>query len=175
MGVYSGTGIDDGRLSDYENSTCFSIDGLDDMLSSLPDFDEFCEEALKEAAPIVEKEMKTFCRAAIKHEGDSEMVESIKMNIPKKTKTDAWIVSITPHGNSQKIAYYVQKSLRKGKLYKSKRKYPISNALKMIWKEYGIPGKQAPQPFIQAATNSARLAVMEKLQEVFNRKIGADK
>lgn len=175
MGYYSGTGIDDGRLSDYEDSTCFSIDGLDDMLSSLPDFDEYCEEALKEAAPIMEKEMKKFCRAAIKHEGDSEMVESIKMNTPKKTKAGDWIVSITPHGNTKKVGYYETTSLTKHHSYTSIRKYPVSNALKMIWKEYGIPGKQAPQPFIQAATNSARSAVMEKLQQIFNKKIGDDK
>ncbi len=172
MGYYSGTGIDDGRLSDYEDSTCFSIDGLDDMLSSLPDFDEYCEEALKEAAPIMEKEMKKLCRAAIKHEGDSEMVESIKANAPKKTKAGDWIVSITPHGNTKKVGYYKTASSG-GRI--SIRKYPVSNALKMIWKEYGIPGKQAPQPFIQAATNSARSKVMEKLQQIFNGKIGADK
>lgn len=169
MGFYSGTGIDDGRLSDYHGATTFSIDGLDEIIDSLPEFDEICEEALREAAPIMEKEMKKFCRAAIIHEGDSEMVESIKANIPKKTKTDAWIVSITPHGKSQKVGYY--KANSRGR--KHRRKYPVTNALKMIWKEYGIPGQQAPQPFIQAATNSAKSAVMDKLQEVYNRKVGA--
>lgn len=173
MGRYTGKGIDDGRLSAFEDSTSFSIDGLDEMIDSLPDFDEFCEEALKEAAPIMEKEMKKFCRAAIIHEGDSEMVESIKANVPKMTETGAWIVSVTPHGNSKKVGYYMATSTKNGKKYKNRRKYPVSNALKMIWKEYGIPGKQAPQPFIQAATNSSRLAVMNKLQEVYNRKVGA--
>lgn len=163
MGRYSGMGIDDGRLSGYHDSTCFYMDGLDEMLNELPDFDEFCEEALKEAAPIMEKEMKKYCSDAIIHDGDSELVESIKAQKPKKTNTDGWIVSIGPTGNSKKVGYYKTK----GRI----RKYPVSNALKAIWKEYGIPGQQEARPFLTAATNAARSAVVAKLQEVYNRMV----
>ncbi len=164
---YGGAGIDgDGRLWDYYNDTTFSIDGLDEMIDSLPDFDEFCETALKEAAPILENEMKKACRSTIMHEGESEMVNSIKASVPEPTKTDAWIVYVRPTGNSEKVGYYKTRGYR--------RRYKVSNALKAIWKEYGIPGKQAPQPFLQAATNAAEAAVVEKMQEIYNRMVGAD-
>lgn len=154
----------DGRLDAYQSATNFSIDGLDEMFDSLPDYDEFCKTALKEAAPILEKEMKKACKSTIKHDGDSEMVDSIKARVPKFTKTDAWIVIVEPTGNSDKVGYYMTHGRR--------RRYKISNALKMIWKEYGIPGKQAPQPSLQAAINAAETAVVEKLQEVYNRMVG---
>lgn len=145
----------------------FEIDFPEDFLSELLDAnpDEIAETMLKEAAPILEKQMKTSCIAAVRHEGDSELAASIKAKKPVKTKTDAYIVSVEPTGNSKTKVYH-----RTGK--KSERTYPVSNALKMIWKEYGIPGQQAPQPFLQAATNAAEAAVAEKMQEVYNRMVG---
>lgn len=144
----------------------FDIDFPDDFLSELldTDFDEIAEDALREAAPLLEKSMKKEARRAVMHEGESEMVDSIKPTKPKKTKTDAWIVNVTPTGYSSTKMYH-------GK--NKKRKYKVSNALKAIWKEYGIPGQQAPRPFIQSAVNSVRATVEEKLQEAYNRKVGA--
>ena len=144
----------------------FDIDFPEDFLSELLDADpdEIAETMLKEAAPILEKQMKKSCMAAVRHEGDSELAESIKAKKPVKTKTDAYIVSVEPTRNSKTKVYH-----RTGK--KSERTYPVSNALKMIWKEYGIPGQQAPQPFLQAATNAAEAAVTAKMQEVYNRMV----
>lgn len=144
----------------------FDIDFPDDFLSGLldTDFDEIAEEALKETAPILGKSMKKEARRVVMHEEDSEMAESIKTTMPKKTKTDAWIVNVMPTGYSKTKKY-------RGK--NKNRKYPVSNALKAIWKEYGIPGKQAPQPFIQASVNAVRSEIENKLQETYNRKVGA--
>lgn len=144
----------------------FEIDFPDDFLSELLDteFDEVAEMALKETAPLLERSMKASCERAVKHEGDSELVNSIKAAEPKKTKTDAWIVNVGPRGYSSMKMYNVKK---KG------RKYKVSNALKAIWKEYGIAGQQAPAPFITNATNSVREEVMNKMQEIYNRKVGA--
>ncbi|MCM1213313.1 MAG: hypothetical protein NC331_11330 [Lachnospiraceae bacterium] len=141
------------------------IDLPEDLLSELlsADFGEIAAEALSEAAPILEQSLKTSCRRAIDHEGESEMVDSITCGKPKKTKTDAWILNVGPRGYSRKKYYRGSHG----------RRYPVSNALKMIWKEYGIAGRQAPRPFITNARNNARGAVIRKMQEVYERKVGA--
>lgn len=145
----------------------FEIDFPDDFLSELleTDFDEIAEEALRETAPLLERSMKVSCERAVRHEGDSELVASIKAAKPKKTKTDAWIVNVGPRGYSDTKMYNGKK---KG------RKYKVSNALKAIWKEYGITGQQAPAPFITNATNAVRDTVMNKMQEIYNRKVGIE-
>lgn len=145
----------------------FEIDFPDDFLSELldTDFEEIAEEALNETAPLLETSMKQSCKAVITHEGDSELVDSIKSSKPKRTRTDAWIVNVSPKGYSKiKVYRHTQTG----------RKHPVSNALKAIWKEYGIPGKQSPKPFITSACNNVRDSVMEKMQEVYNKKVGAD-
>ncbi|MCM1192900.1 MAG: hypothetical protein NC123_15670 [Butyrivibrio sp.] len=143
----------------------FEVNFPDDFLSELleADFDEIAEEALKETAPLLERSMQDSCRRVIEHEGDSELVESITARKPKKTKTDAWIVNVGPTGYSKEKKYHHKVS---------GREYPVSNALKAIWKEYGIAGQQPAKPFITSAVNSVRDAVMDKMQEVFNRKVG---
>ncbi|MCM1057894.1 MAG: hypothetical protein NC517_09840 [Firmicutes bacterium] len=145
----------------------FEIDFPDDLFSGLleADFDEIAEEALAEAAPLLEESLRASCRRVIEHEGESELVESITARKPKKTKTDAWIVNVGPSGYSKTKKYHHQVS---------DREYPVSNALKAIWKEYGIAGQQAAKPFITSAVNSVRDAVMDKMQEVYNRKVGAE-
>lgn len=145
----------------------FEIDFPDDFLSELldTDFDEIAEEALHETAPMLEESMRQSCKTVITHEGDSELVDSIKSTKPKKTKTDAWIVNVGPKGYSKTKVY---RHTRTG------RKYPVSNALKAIWKEYGIPGRQPPRPFIASACNKVRDRVMSRMQEIYNRKVGAD-
>lgn len=144
----------------------FEVDFPDDFLSELleTDFDDIAKEALEEAAPILETSLKQSCKRVINHRGESELVESINAGKPKKTRTEAWIVNVSPKGYSTTKVY-----LSKNK----KRRYPVSNALKAIWKEYGVAGRQPARPFITSACNSARDTVMKKMQEVYNRKVGA--
>lgn len=137
----------------------FSEDFLKELLES--DIDNICEEALNDAAPILVESMKSAVKTAIIHDGGSEMVESIKQSKAKKTKTDAWIINVGPHGVSKKKVYK-----------KGDAKEPVSNALKAVWKEYGIPGKQAATPFLTTATNNAKEQVITKIQEVYNKKVG---
>lgn len=143
----------------------FDIDFPDDFLSELleTDFDEIAEAALSETAPILEKSMKVSCKRVLEHEGDSELVESITAAKPKKTKTDAWIVNVGPKGTSKTKKYHHQTS---------GRTYPVSNALKAIWKEYGIAGQQPAKPFITAAVNSVRDTIMNRMQEIYDQKVG---
>lgn len=149
----------------------FDIEFPEDFLSGLLDteFGEIAEEALNEAAPMLEASMKKECSSVIEHDGDSEMVNSIKAGKPKRTKTDAYIVNVSPKGYSNMKKYTAK---YKGK--KTSRKYAVSNALKCIWKEYGIPGRQPPRPFLDRSCNNVRESVMSKMQEVYNRKVDAE-
>ncbi len=148
----------------------FQMDFEEDFMNQLlsTDFGEIASAVLTEAAPILEKSMKDEAKKAIQHNGDSELVDSLKANKPKRTKTDAWIVNVTPKGYSKTKVFTAVN--RKGQ--KTHRKYPVSNALKAIWKEYGIPGRQPPRPFIRSAVNRAKAAVLQKMQEVYERKVG---
>lgn len=145
----------------------FDIDFPDDFLSELmaTDFDEIAEEALKESAPMMVQYMKTSCRRVIDHEGDSELVESIRAAKPKRAKTDAWILNVGPSGKSEKKKYHHQES---------GREYPVSNVLKAIWKEYGIAGQQPPRPFIRSAVNAVEDEVMDRMQAAYDRKAGVE-
>lgn len=138
------------------------LDGLFDI-----SFDEICQEALGEATPILEHTMKSAAAASIIHDGESAMVNSIKGSTPKKVSaTDCWIVNVGPRGSSSTKTYHGQ---RKGG--KSKQTYQVSNALKAIWKEYGIPGHQAAMPFMDKATNQARARVEKIIEDSFNKRI----
>ena len=100
----------------------FSDDFLDGLLST--DFDEIAEEALTETIPILERSMKSEVKKTIQHDGDSELVNSLKASKPKKTKTDAWIATVTPRGYSSTKIY----TAKNGMGQKTKRKYKVSNA-----------------------------------------------
>ena len=151
----------------------FDIEFPDDFLSGVLETDpqELCSEMLSEAAPLYVDSMKRSLRGVVDHEGDSEMVYSVKATKPKKTKTDAYIVNVGPSGYS-KTKEYIQKD---GTGKRTTRKYPVSNAVKAIWKEYGIPGKEPARPFLTKAKNDVENDVMNRMQEVYNRKVGTKK
>ena len=129
-------------------------------------FDDIAEGALTESAPILEGTMRSAAAAVVKHDGDSAMVNSIKASKPKKvTATDCWIVNVGPRGYSSTKTYH-----GKRKSGKSKKAYKVSNALKAIWKEYGIPGRDiAAQPFMQKATNAAQSRVERIIEDRVNK------
>lgn len=145
----------------------FDIDFPDDFLTDLldADFDIIAKDAIEESAPLLEESMKRSCRRVIEHEGDSELVKSIKAAKPKKAKTGAWILNVGPQGKSKKKKYHHKES---------DREYPVSNVLKAVWKEYGIAGQQPARPFIQSAVNSVQEEIMRKMQERYNQEAGAE-
>ncbi len=131
-------------------------------------FDEIAEDALNESVPILEGTMKSAAAASVMHSGESAMVNSIKGSKPKKSaSTDCWIVNVGPRGYSTAKKYHAK---RKGGK-KSSQTYKVSNALKAIWKEYGIPGHQSPQPFMDKAANQARGRVEKIIEDSFNKEI----
>lgn len=125
------------------------------------DMSGYAEEVLTEGSKILEERMKSNARISIKHDGDSEMVNSIKASKPKKSKNGAYIVNVNPKGYSKTKVY-------KGK--KSNRTYPVSNALKAIWKEYGIPNRQQAQPFIAPTVTQTQEQIYDLLQKRFEDK-----
>lgn len=127
------------------------------------DFDAVAEDALNAAAPVLERSMKAAIQNTIGHSGDSELVRSIKANRAKKSKNGAWIVNVAPKGYSKVKVYRAKKS---------KRTYPVSNALKAIWREYGIAGKQPAHPFLAKAVNDAEAEALDIMQREFDQKVG---
>lgn len=123
--------------------------------------DELAEEMLAEAAPIIEDSMKKNLRKSIAHSGDSELVDSVKTSKAKQAKNGAYIINVNPKGQSKTKVY------QRGK---KGRKHPVSNALKAIWLEYGIPGHQSPKPWLAATTNDAESKVLDKMQEVYDKR-----
>ena len=130
-------------------------------------FDEISEEALNESIPILEGTMRSAASACIKHDGDSAMVNSIKGSKPTKSaSTDCWITNVGPRGYSSHT-YHAKRTGGK----RSNQSYQVSNALKAIWKEYGIPGHQPAQPFLDKAANMARPRVEKTIEDSFNKRI----
>ena len=148
----------------------FELDFPEDFLKDLlkTDVSDICEEALKEAAPLLEQSMKETLRKG-NHELSGELINSIKTNKPKQAKNGAWMVHVRPTGYSSINSYSV-----KGK-GNSIRKYKVSNALKAIWIEYGVNGRQPARPFLTRTVNEVRSASMQRMQEVYNRMAGVDK
>ena len=146
----------------------FDVDLPDDFLHDLlnSDSEEICMQALKEAAPIMENAMKVSLRQD-NHELSGELIESIKAARPKKATNGAYIVNVRPTGYSTVNSYSVKRG--NGKV----RKYKVSNALKMIWIEYGVNGRQPARPFLTRTVNEVRAATLERMQEVYNRMAGA--
>ena len=138
----------------------------DDFLKELLDkpFDQIAKKALDETAPVLQKAVKSSLRKAIKHPGDSDLVKSVKSNKPKQTKTDAWIVNVYPSG-------YSQNSFNRYTGSRVKR-YPVSNALKAIWLEYGRVG-QNPSPWLAPAVTSCTSEILKMMQEIWEKEVGA--
>lgn len=146
----------------------FPADYMQDLFES--DAGELAEEMLNEAAPILVSSTKSAISSVIQHSGDSELVNSITATKPKKTSDGtAYIVNVVPKGYSKTKTYFA----KNGKGVHTTRKYKVSNALKLVWKEYGIAGRQPATPCLQKAINDAQNSVIAKMQEVYNRKVGS--
>lgn len=141
----------------------FSNDFLSELLDS--EFSDIATEALESTAPALKSSMQSHLRRVIKHPGDSDLVNSVKATKPKRTKTDAFIVNVGPTGKS-KATYKAGK--------KKNRSYTVTNALKAVWLQYGRTGQPA-RPWLESATNDIEQQVLDKVQDVYNKKTGAGK
>ncbi|MDD3369401.1 MAG: hypothetical protein PHP50_11055 [Lachnospiraceae bacterium] len=140
------------------------MDFPDDLLGGLlsVNTEEMCKQMVDEATPIMVESMKKEMQNVIGHEGDSELVNSVKSTKAKVTKNDAILSFVGPKGKSSH--YYYQNG-------KKQRKYVVTNALKAIWLNYGRNGQTA-KPFLVKATNNASEQVKAKMQQVYDRITG---
>lgn len=144
----------------------FNLSIPEDFLKELTDkdFGDVAGKALNECAPILEDSIKASMRRSVSHPGDSDMIKSVRKNKAKATKTDAWIVNVYPSGYSTNT-YSRQSGGRT-------HRYPVSNALKAIWLEYGRTG-QTPKPWLSPAIASCSNKILSECQKIWEREVGA--
>ncbi len=141
----------------------FEMDFPDDFMECLKHpFEEVAPKILEDAAPILLESTKTALRSVIKHPGDSELVNSVKSSKPKVTNTDACIVACYPTGYS------------KNTYTKGSRKYPVTNAAKAFWLEYGVAGRQPARPWRDKANNARKAEIESTMQKKYNELMGAE-
>lgn len=144
----------------------------DEMFSEDSDIEKMIHEMLKESGKLLENAVKAELKKRLKHEGDSELLESIKISKVWEHNGDCGI-TVRPMGYSKIKKYRITRNKGTGKEYKTKTKYEVSNELKAIWKEYGIPEQQSPSPFFAPATRKVEEKVLNRLQEVYNKRNGS--
>lgn len=130
----------------------FDIHGFDELLQEmelLGDFDEIAPKMLEEAAPILEKEV---VRQASTHWDSGDMVKSIKKTGASVGKTGGYYLAVRPTGKDKK---------------------GVRNMEKMAYLEYGVKDRPAV-PVLTTAVRNAETEVMKKMQEVFDREVGAE-
>lgn len=139
----------------------FEFEGLSELI---PDIDDIGVDMVAAAGPVLVESTKKAVKGVVKHEGDSELVNSVTMSKPKKGKYGDYIVSAYFKGSSKTKFYHHTKTKR--------GKYAVSNSLKAVWKEYGIPSRGiAPQPFIDKAANDAVNDAVDAMERVFDQKV----
>lgn len=137
-------------------------DFLSDLLNN--DFDDMAPEMLKKVAPVLKEATQKAIKSAESGRGTGELVNSVKISPPKKTNTDAYIVNVGPSGNS-KTHYYDSAT--------HSRKYPVSNALKAVWLNYGN-AHQSPRPWLTPAVNESESKILTELQKLWEEKVGKE-
>lgn len=141
----------------------FSVDVPEDLLQGLlgTDFMDIAKEMEESVGQEVKSSMQKSLKTSVKHSGDSALVNSIKVSKPKKAKTGAVIMNIGPSGKS--AYHYVDDKKRK-------RSYPVSNALKGIWLQYGTKDSAA-KPWLDTAVNDVEQKVIDKMEEIYHRTV----
>ena len=146
------------------NDLNFSIpdDYLEDLLSH--DFDELAYEMIKATQPILKGSIEKHLASVIRS-GTGELLKGVAGFTPRKTRTDAWIGGVYIKGESNNH-YYGSTT--------HKRMYPVSNALKAIWLNYGN-AHQAARPWLAPAVNACEAEIMDKMQKKWEEITGANK
>lgn len=132
----------------------FNIDGLNDLimqLNQLDDIDEVAVEMLNEAAPILENSLKSAINvSADRNYSLGDLEDSVKAGKPRKNQYGYYVV-VGPTGVD-----------RKG----------VRNAEKLAYLNNGT-SRQLARPVMIKAKVNAENGVLEKMQEVFDRRMNA--
>jgi hypothetical protein len=147
--------------------TCdIPADFLSDLLDS--DFSEIAEEALEEAAPVLQKSVQDSVRAVIKDKSRTDLIESFKpwKGGVKKVSNGggAYLMGVASYGKPKK------KSRRKRSDGTGSRS--VTNNDIAWWLEHGN-SHQAAKPYLDRGAKAAEGKVLDIVQEVYNKKVGA--
>ncbi len=125
----------------------FNMRGIDDFMSDLNtlDTDRIAPIMLEEAVHILEENVK---RRTAAHKATGALAESMKASKAKQTK-EGYSISVRPTGKDDK---------------------GVSNMEKACYLEYGTL-KQTATPVISPAVRESEEAVVEKMQEAFEREM----
>lgn len=127
----------------------FSMEGFGDLAKSLEKigkYDEYAPDILNGSLDALKKNI---IKRAKQHQKTGDMADSIKQTPAKKNKY-GWFSTISPSGTD---------------------KNGMRNMTKLAYIEYGT-SHQDPHPIIAPAVNESSQAVKEKMQEIFNEKVG---
>ena len=138
----------------------------EDYLKDLTDnnFDELAPQMIDDVLPILRTSMTRHLSSVIR-EGTGELVNNVAVTKAKKAKTDAYIGNVYIKGQSNN--HYLAGATKN-------RQYPVSNALKAVWLNYGN-AHQAARPWLTPAVNSCQSEIQDKLQRKWEEITGANK
>ena len=135
------------------------------QLKGLENTDEVCEKMLKEASPILVDSLASEIRK--NHVKTGDLWKSIEAYSPRKTKDGYWVVTACPTGRAKGL-------MKSAKIYSRSQSgtmtsgQAIYNDDKLWFLEKGT-SKQPPSPVLVKATNRATSAVLNKMQETYNK------
>lgn len=132
-------------------------------------FEEMAKKVLNECREDMESGTKAALQASVQHEGNSEMVNSVKCYEALMTRdgTGARMVC-QPTGKSSSGNRY--KTVSRGKSIEK----PVRNNDKAFWLEYGVAGRQPARPWKDRAINSIEAKVVPKIEQAIAKELGAE-
>lgn len=116
------------------------------QLGKLADVDRIAPQMIDEAIPILEGNVKS---EVSKHKRTGALANSVKKTKANKNKYGYYAL-VRPTGKDEK---------------------GVRNMEKMVYLEYGTT-KQPARPTLTKAIKDSEKAVLDKMQEVFNREVG---
>lgn len=135
----------------------FDFDFPEDIFGGIENiFDEAAPKMIDAALPIYKDSVETSLKQSISTAPEDakrqtgELVDSVKQKKAKRTKTDAYIGTITFEGVDSKGS---------------------PNMVKALGLEYGTSRGQVARPFLQRAKESCEKEAVDTMQEIFNREV----
>ena len=146
----------------------FSITSFDHMEFDSFKFENISKKILEKVKPELEQAVKTSVRQSVKHDGDSELVNSVTTYEPRMTRDGtAASINCTFSGKSSSGNHY--NTTDRGRA----RVKPVLNSDKAFWLEYGRDG-QNPAPWKDRALNNAEGKLVPQIQTELEEIMGAE-
>lgn len=160
----------------------FHFEGVDEFIKELEklgrDVDDIAFKAVDEGAKIMDEELRAEIRKQTTKYGTGTLAKSIHHNKPRKNALGIFTAS-TARGKDDKKGKYAKRShasyTKGGKYVGHRSSYgsgAVRNQDKMFYLEFGNC-RQPARPFMKKSVNNAEPKVLKKMQEVFDREVGA--